>query len=152
MSRGKQSLTVININASLFFSGTDTVPILTSTFSSADVGVDIILDCVGATHWEKNLQCLNTDGRWILYGLMGSGEIHGDFLTTLLRKRGNLLASTLRSRSSKASEHIVWMMRVHSLLNTTIDLQYVLFRDWMLLMCLMGFCLHQICFSPYASQ
>lgn len=72
-----------------------------------NVGVDIILDCVGATHWEKNLQCLNTDGRWILYGLMGSGEIHGDFLTTLLRKRGNLLASTLRSRSSKYKAELV---------------------------------------------
>ncbi|KAM5164795.1 quinone oxidoreductase PIG3 [Mantella aurantiaca] len=72
-----------------------------------DVGVDIILDCVGATHWEKNLQCLNTDGRWVVYGLMGSGEVHGNLLTMLLKKRGNLLASTLRARSSKYKAELV---------------------------------------------
>lgn len=72
-----------------------------------NVGADVILDCVGATHWEKNLRCLNTDGRWVVYGLMGSGEIHGDFLTTLLRKRGTLLASTLRARSHQYKAELV---------------------------------------------
>ncbi|KAF2987106.1 hypothetical protein EK904_012042 [Melospiza melodia maxima] len=37
-------------------------------------GVDIILDCVGASYWEKNLNCLSTDGRWIIYGLLSGGE------------------------------------------------------------------------------
>ncbi|KAG8445723.1 hypothetical protein GDO86_010492 [Hymenochirus boettgeri] len=71
------------------------------------VGVDVILDCVGATHWEKNLKCLNTDGRWVVYGLMGSGEIHGDFLSTLLWKRGSLLSSLLRSRSIQYKEDLI---------------------------------------------
>ncbi|KAM8953449.1 quinone oxidoreductase PIG3 [Pelodytes ibericus] len=71
------------------------------------VGVDIILDCVGATHWEKNLQCLNTDGRWVLYGLMGSGEINGDLLSKLLWKRGSILGSLLRSRTSKYKAELV---------------------------------------------
>ncbi|KAM4771982.1 quinone oxidoreductase PIG3 [Rhinophrynus dorsalis] len=71
------------------------------------VGADIILDCVGASHWEKNLQCLNTDGRWVVYGLMGSGEIHGDLLAKLLRKRGSLLGSLLRSQSRKYKEELV---------------------------------------------
>nr|DBA25715.1 TPA: hypothetical protein GDO54_010073 [Pyxicephalus adspersus] len=75
--------------------------------ATKNVGADVILDCVGATHWQKNLQCLNTDGRWVVYGLMGSGEIHGDFLTLLLRKRGSLLASTLRSRSHEYKEELV---------------------------------------------
>ncbi|XP_018430955.1 PREDICTED: quinone oxidoreductase PIG3 [Nanorana parkeri] len=72
-----------------------------------NVGADIILDCVGATHWQKNLQCLNTDGRWVVYGLMGSGEIHGDFLTMLLKKRGSMLASTLRARSREYKTELV---------------------------------------------
>eukprot|EP00079_Xenopus_tropicalis_P030216 XP_012825986.1 PREDICTED: quinone oxidoreductase PIG3 isoform X1 [Xenopus tropicalis] len=72
-----------------------------------NIGADVILDCVGASHWEKNLQCLNTDGRWVLYGLMGSGEIHGDLLAKLLWKRGSLLGSLLRSRSKKYKEELV---------------------------------------------
>ncbi|XP_068136355.1 quinone oxidoreductase PIG3 [Hyperolius riggenbachi] len=72
-----------------------------------NVGADIILDCVGATHWEKNLQALNTDGRWVVYGLMGSGQINGDFLTKLLWKRGSLLGSLLRTRSSKYKAELV---------------------------------------------
>uniref|UniRef100_A0A8C5MAD8 Tumor protein p53 inducible protein 3 n=1 Tax=Leptobrachium leishanense TaxID=445787 RepID=A0A8C5MAD8_9ANUR len=72
-----------------------------------NVGVDIILDCIGATHWEKNLQCLNMDGRWVLYGLMGSGEINGDLLSKLLWKRGSILGSLLRSRSSKYKTELV---------------------------------------------
>ncbi|XP_044146736.1 quinone oxidoreductase PIG3 [Bufo gargarizans] len=75
--------------------------------SSSDVGADIILDCVGATHWEKNLECLNTDGRWVVYGLMGSGEINGDLLAKLLWKRGSLIGSLLRSRSGKYKAELV---------------------------------------------
>ncbi|KAI6071684.1 Quinone oxidoreductase PIG3 [Aix galericulata] len=37
-------------------------------------GVDIILDCVGGSYWEKNLNCLSTDGRWIIYGLLSGGD------------------------------------------------------------------------------
>ncbi|XP_053565602.1 quinone oxidoreductase PIG3 isoform X2 [Bombina bombina] len=72
-----------------------------------NVGVDIILDCIGASHWEKNLHCLNMDGRWVVYGLMGSSEIHGDLLAKLLWKRGSLLGSLLRSHSSKYKEELV---------------------------------------------
>ncbi|XP_053315797.1 quinone oxidoreductase PIG3 [Spea bombifrons] len=72
-----------------------------------NVGVDVILDCIGATHWQKNLQCLNTDGRWVVYGLMGSGEINGDLLSKLLWKRGSILGSLLRSRTSKYKAELV---------------------------------------------
>lgn len=70
-------------------------------------GADIILDCIGGSNWEKNVDCLNTDGRWILYGLMSTGEIKGDLLSKMLRKRGNLLCSLLRSRSHKYKEELV---------------------------------------------
>ncbi|CAH2245898.1 quinone oxidoreductase PIG3 [Pelobates cultripes] len=72
-----------------------------------NVGVDIILDCVGASHWEKNLNCLNMDGRWVVYGLMGSGGINGDLLSKLLWKRGSILGSLLRSRSSQYKADLV---------------------------------------------
>ncbi|NXS83208.1 QORX oxidoreductase, partial [Erpornis zantholeuca] len=66
-------------------------------------GVDIILDCVGGSYWEKNLNCLNTDGRWIIYGLLSGGEVHGDLLARLLSKRASIHTSLLRSRDKEAS-------------------------------------------------
>ncbi|XP_073530181.1 quinone oxidoreductase PIG3 [Phyllobates terribilis] len=72
-----------------------------------NAGANIILDCVGATHWEKNLECLSTDGRWVVYGLMGSGEINGDLLAKLLWKRGSLIGSLLRSRSISYKAELV---------------------------------------------
>lgn len=66
-------------------------------------GVDIILDPVGGSYWEKNINCLSTDGRWIIYGLLGGGEVHGDLLSSLLSKRATIHTSLLRSRDKKAS-------------------------------------------------
>ncbi|NXV41238.1 QORX oxidoreductase, partial [Uria aalge] len=65
-------------------------------------GVDLILDCVGGSYWEKNLSCLSTDGRWIVYGLLGGGEVHGDLFARLLSKRGSIHTSLLRSRDKEA--------------------------------------------------
>ncbi|XP_005297463.2 quinone oxidoreductase PIG3 [Chrysemys picta bellii] len=70
-------------------------------------GVDIILDCIGGSYWEKNLNCLSTDGQWIVYGLLGEGEVHGDLLARLLSKRGSLLTSLLRSREKEYKEKLV---------------------------------------------
>lgn len=63
-------------------------------------GVDLVLDCVGGTYWQRNLDCLSIDGEWVLYGLMGGGSISGDLLAKILRKRIQLKASTLRTRSN----------------------------------------------------
>ncbi|KAM8809978.1 quinone oxidoreductase PIG3 [Eudromia elegans] len=70
-------------------------------------GVDIILDCVGGSYWEKNLNCLRTDGRWVVYGLLGGGEVHGDLLSRLLAKRGSIHTSLLRSRDKEYKERLV---------------------------------------------
>ena len=34
-------------------------------------GADLILDCVGASHWEQNEKSLAREGSWVIYGLMG---------------------------------------------------------------------------------
>ncbi|XP_064002856.1 quinone oxidoreductase PIG3 [Pogoniulus pusillus] len=70
-------------------------------------GVDIILDCVGGSYWEKNLNCLATDGRWIIYGLLSGGEVHGDLFARLLSKRANIHTSLLRSRDKEYKERLV---------------------------------------------
>merc|ERR1712130_823556 len=62
-------------------------------------GVDIILDCIGGSYSEGNLASLATDGRWVVYGLMGGAEVSGPVLGGVLRKRASVIGTTLRSRS-----------------------------------------------------
>jgi len=61
-------------------------------------GVNVILDCVGASYLKKNLALLQTQGRLVLIGLMGGAQAEVD-LALLLRKRLRVLGSVLRSRS-----------------------------------------------------
>ncbi|KAI5102465.1 quinone oxidoreductase PIG3 isoform X2 [Silurus meridionalis] len=70
-------------------------------------GVDVILDCIGGSFWEKNVRSLATDGRWVLYGVMGGKAVNGDLLGKLLFKRGHLLSSLLRSRSLQYKAKLV---------------------------------------------
>lgn len=70
-------------------------------------GVNLILDCIGGSFWEKNVKCLALDGRWVLYGLMGGADINGPLFSKLLFKRGNLITSLLRSRDKKYKQMLV---------------------------------------------
>lgn len=63
-----------------------------------DSGVDVILDCVGAAYWEKNIALLRTRGRLVLIGLMGGAKAEVD-LALLMRKRLRVHGSVLRSRT-----------------------------------------------------
>lgn len=58
---------------------------------------DVLLDPVGASYSQANLQLLALDGRWVLIGLMGGREASLD-LGLLLGKRLQLMGSTLRNR------------------------------------------------------
>ncbi|MEH7384431.1 NAD(P)H-quinone oxidoreductase [Bacillus sp. JJ1521] len=62
-------------------------------------GVDVILDPVGASYWDENLESISLDGRWVVIGGMGGYEIEKLNLRTLMRKRVSLIGSTLRSRT-----------------------------------------------------
>lgn len=69
-------------------------------------GADVILDPVGASHFEKNLACVNRDGRWVLYGLMGGAKTEVN-LGGLLAKRVTLTATTLRNRDEAYKAELV---------------------------------------------
>jgi len=62
-------------------------------------GVDVITDCVGGSYWEKNSKSLAKDGRWVVYGLLGGGNVSGNILGVLLKKRASITGTTLRTRS-----------------------------------------------------
>lgn len=62
-------------------------------------GVDLILDFVGASYWEKNLNSLKTDGRWVVIGVLGGAVVENVNLGMLLQKRITLNGTLLTPRS-----------------------------------------------------
>lgn len=60
-------------------------------------GADIILDLVGAKYLKRNIAALADGGRLVIIGMMGgtNGELD---INSLLRKRGGIIATALRSR------------------------------------------------------
>lgn len=69
------------------------------TLSILGQGANVILDCVGSSFWEQNIKSLAVEGRWIVYGLLGGGNVSGNLLGNVLRKRASLIGTTLKSRS-----------------------------------------------------
>ncbi|KAI1466006.1 quinone oxidoreductase putative [Daldinia caldariorum] len=61
-------------------------------------GVDLIVDFVGASYFQKNLTVAARDARWVALGMMGGTRLDGVDYSMLLYKRIRLEGSTLRSR------------------------------------------------------
>jgi putative PIG3 family NAD(P)H quinone oxidoreductase len=98
-------------------------------------GVDVILDNMGAKYLPRNVEALATEGRLVVIGLMGGAKGELD-LGLLLRKRGAVIATSLRARpvEEKAAicasvvEH-VWPLvadgSVKTLVHATLPLEEV---------------------------
>jgi putative PIG3 family NAD(P)H quinone oxidoreductase len=98
-------------------------------------GVDVILDNMGAKYLGRNLDVLATEGRLVIIGMQGGTKAELD-ISTLLRKRGAVIATSLRGRPvpEKAAicaavvEH-VWPLvadgRVRPVVNGTMPLEEV---------------------------
>lgn len=63
-------------------------------------GVDVVLDIVGAPYFEKNLQCLATDGRLVEVATMGGAKVEKLDLLYVMRKRLVITGSTMRPRTT----------------------------------------------------
>lgn len=75
--------------------------------------MNIVLDPVGATNVEQTIDSLATDGRWVLYGTMGGiGVSNNKFLGLLLRKRIQLLSTTLRARSLEVRTVLLFFLSI----------------------------------------
>ena len=59
-------------------------------------GAHIILDPVGASHWEQNFRAIRTGGRWVVIGGLGGQTVERFNLGAFLGKRIRLQFSTLR--------------------------------------------------------
>ena len=60
-------------------------------------GADVILDNMGAKYLGRNVDALATEGRLVVIGMQGGTKGELD-LGALLRKRGAVIATTLRAR------------------------------------------------------
>ncbi|MDB5054478.1 MAG: NADPH:quinone oxidoreductase [Bacilli bacterium] len=63
-------------------------------------GVDIIMDFIGASYWEQNIESLATDGRLIVIGMMGGSKVKDLDLGVLLSRRLQVIGTALRSKST----------------------------------------------------
>jgi tumor protein p53-inducible protein 3 len=64
-------------------------------------GVNIVLDFIGGSYWEQNIESLAPDGRLIILGTMGGSKATDLDLGLLLRKRLQVIGSSLRSKSTE---------------------------------------------------
>lgn len=62
-------------------------------------GVDLILDFIGASYWNKNITSIKVDGRWVLIGVLGGAEIEKVNLMDVMSKRIQLTGTLLTPRS-----------------------------------------------------
>ncbi|KAL2341947.1 hypothetical protein Fmac_009887 [Flemingia macrophylla] len=73
---------------------------------TAGQGVDVILDCMGASYYQRNIDCLNFDGRLFIIGFQGGFTTQAD-LRPLLAKRLTVQGAGLRNRSVENKAVIV---------------------------------------------
>jgi NADPH2:quinone reductase len=64
------------------------------------VGVDVVLDIVGAPYFERNLKCLAMDGRLVEVATQGGTKVANFDLVFLMRRRLTVTGSTMRPRST----------------------------------------------------
>ncbi|KAI0770603.1 quinone oxidoreductase [Fomes fomentarius] len=62
-------------------------------------GVNVIIDFVGQSHWNKNIDALAYDGRMTMLALLSGAEVANVNLAPILYKRLRIQGSTLRSRT-----------------------------------------------------
>ncbi len=66
--------------------------------ASNGLGADVVLDLVGAKHWERNLECLRKGGRLLIVGLLGGSKVSLD-LAQVLHHRLQILGTAMRGRT-----------------------------------------------------
>jgi putative PIG3 family NAD(P)H quinone oxidoreductase len=75
-------------------------------------GADVILDIMGASYLDRNVDALATGGRLVIIGLQGGATAELN-LGKLLPKRASIFATTLRSRPLAEKAAIVAGVREH---------------------------------------
>ncbi len=75
-------------------------------------GADVILDNMGAAYLDRNLDALATEGRLVIIGMQGGTKGELD-IGKLLRKRGAVIATSLRARPTEEKAAICAAVAEH---------------------------------------
>lgn len=75
-------------------------------------GVDIVLDIVGGSYFERNVRVLADDGRLLQIGLLEGSKVEIN-LSTIMRRRLTVTGSTLRIRSVDKKAEIARELEQH---------------------------------------
>jgi NADPH:quinone reductase-like Zn-dependent oxidoreductase len=71
-------------------------------------GVNVVIDFVGQSYWEKNINSLARDGRMVLLGLMSGAETDKPLnMGPILFKRLRIEGTTLRSRTVEYQSNLL---------------------------------------------
>jgi putative PIG3 family NAD(P)H quinone oxidoreductase len=80
--------------------------------ATGGAGADVILDIMGASYLERNLNALATNGRLVIIGRQGGSKAEIN-LGVLQGKRASLYATTLRARPAAEKAAVVAGVREH---------------------------------------
>ncbi|KAI0630000.1 quinone oxidoreductase [Trametes polyzona] len=75
--------------------------------STGGKGADVVIDFVGQSHWQKNIDALAVDGRMTMLALLSGAEVPNFNLAPILFKRLRIQGSTLRARSEDYQAELV---------------------------------------------
>jgi putative PIG3 family NAD(P)H quinone oxidoreductase len=79
------------------------------------VGVDLIIDFIGAPYFHKNVEALAMDGTIVQLATLGGATVESMSLRDLMAKRVHLKASTLRSRPHPYKVRLTEEFAAHAL-------------------------------------
>lgn len=69
-------------------------------------GVDVVLDMIGASYFDRNLACLARDGRLSIIAFLGGAVAEKANLTPIMVKRLKVMGSTMRPRTAAEKREI----------------------------------------------
>ncbi len=78
---------------------------------SGGQGVDLVLDILGASAFERNLAALKKDGRLLLIGFMGGDKVESLSIMPILLKRLVVTGSTMRARTAAEKAEIAQQLK-----------------------------------------
>lgn len=78
---------------------------------SGGQGVDLVLDILGASAFERNLSVLKKDGRLLLIGFMGGDKVESLSIMPILLKRLVVTGSTMRARTQAEKAEIAQQLK-----------------------------------------
>ncbi len=82
--------------------------------ATGGAGVDLVLDLVGASHWDRNISSLARGGCLLLLGLVGGARAEVN-LAAVLKRRLRIIGSVMRSRSIEEKAEVTGRFRERTL-------------------------------------